>query len=183
MHALHRDGHYCTRMWYHKNRCHTAWHTLQKNQRQFSANRKRRVVPLWPMYRHTLHTSWPVVSVIVWTMIVCFSRHWLAADNLCMIGWISKCRRVCANYQLLSQWLIKPHMTRLVTAGYTFMDVPPPHAKTPIDYLMLASFMHCGPSPAHSSITLAICIISHCVFASGANYSTCCAVWVRGTIE
>ena len=53
---------------------------------------------------------------------LCYSRHWLAADNLLMLGWISECSWVCTYCHLLSHWLIKPHIPGLVTAGLTFMD-------------------------------------------------------------
>jgi len=67
--------------------------------------------------RRLMRASWRVVSVIVWTGVVCFSRSWLAADDLHMLGWISKCSRACASCRLLSCLLIKPHMQGLVTAG------------------------------------------------------------------
>ena len=90
----------------------------------------RRVVLQRLTYRRTRPTSQQVLSVIVWTEVVCFSRHRLAADNLHRLSWISEHSRACADHQLLSHWLMKPHILGLATAYHTVMDVSPPHTKT-----------------------------------------------------
>ena len=141
-----------------------------------------------PMMTHVIgahgsHLDGRCQSLYVpWLCVLAGIDYWLAADNLCILRWISKCSWACTDRHLLSHWLIKPHMPGLVTAGHTFMDVPPLQA-TSLQYVILASFMHCGPSPADFSPSPSA-VVNHCAFASDANYRICicCEVRICGAI-